>query len=72
MDRARALMLAVCLVASTLSGGCQSLRNGNWRGEGYDDSINQLTENLRPPGNEKSFAGIDARAREIERNLGVR
>lgn len=71
MDRARVVTLAICVITLTLC-GCQALRNDKWRGEGYDPSVNELTGNLRPPGKEKSFAGFDARAREIERNLGVR
>ncbi len=68
-----ALLLAIVVVCAH---GCQSWHEGtgiwSWRGQGYDDEVNALTENLRPPGDQRRFTGIDAKARDIERNLGVR
>ena len=69
--------VAVCLaltVANCL--GCQSWNSESgilgWRGNGYDERVNALTEDLRPPGDERRFTGVDNRARDIERSLGVR
>ncbi len=64
-------MLALVLSVS----GCQSAMKPtkwNWRGHGYGEDENSLTGNLRPPADERSMSGLDARARDIERNLGVR
>ena len=45
----------------------------NWRGEGYGEDAPQWSENLRKPsGPVGSTTGLDARAVEIERRLGVR
>ncbi|REK17939.1 MAG: hypothetical protein DWQ37_05305 [Planctomycetota bacterium] len=52
--------------------GCQNWKDWNWRGKGYDDDVNSLTKGYRPAGDERSFSGLDARARDIESNLGVR
>ena len=49
--------------------GCQQW---DLRGHGYDDDTNSLTKNLRPQADERQFTGVDARARDIERSLGVR
>lgn len=76
MVRTSRTILALVSVSLVLAAGCQSwhAKQGkwSWRGPGYDDDVNALTQNLRPPGNERKFSGIDARARDIERNLGVR
>ena len=61
----------MALALAVATSGCQALTEG-WRGKGYDDQINSLTENLRPPADEKQMTGLDAKARDIERNLGVR
>lgn len=69
---ASATLLAIsCALALPLV-GCQRLREHKWRGHGYDKEVNSLTENLRPPADERSMTGYDERARDIERNLGVR
>jgi len=60
--------VVVCLLCAPLV-GCQ---RWNWRGEGYDRETNELTANLRGGDDEKQFGGFDQRARDIERNLGVR
>jgi len=44
----------------------------NWRGKGFGDNSTGWTGKMRPPADEKQFSGLDARAKEIERNLGVR
>ncbi len=69
----RALAIASCCaaLAATIA-GCQNWKNWNWRGNGYDDDVNELTRGIRPPGDEKQYLGLDARARDIEANLGVR
>jgi hypothetical protein len=63
-----------CALASTLAlaialGGCS---RWNWRGPGFDDQTSGWTSKLRPAADEKQLTGLDARAQEIERNLGVR
>jgi hypothetical protein len=42
------------------------------RGKGFEDGTANWSEHLRPPADERTFFGIDERAREVERNLGVR
>ena len=42
------------------------------RGKGFDDETSNWTKKLRPAADESKFSGVDARSREIERNLGVR
>jgi hypothetical protein len=61
------LLCAVIFVATIA--GCQPF---NWRGQGYGERTKPWTENLRPPADEGQLSGIDAKARDIERNLGVR
>jgi hypothetical protein len=56
---------SVCL----LSAGCQ---RWNWRGDGFGDNTGRFAEKLRPPADERGFSGLDSRAREVERDLGVR
>lgn len=65
--RTRWLLLAVVTV--TWLAGCQPF---DLRGNGYDEATQELTKNLRPEADEARLSGIDARARDIERNLGVR
>lgn len=74
MDRffAWATSLAIALIFVPPLAGCQQLREHKWRGHGYDKDVNSLTENVRPPADERSMTGYDERARDIERNLGVR
>jgi hypothetical protein len=78
MSRVRRSAAVLTLVSlSALCSGCQSWHNDtgiwSWRGKGYnDDDLNHLTQNLRPPGDERQFSGVDAKARDIERSLGVR
>ncbi len=62
------LALATTALALTAS-GC---RRWNWRGEGFGDESGQWAQKMRPPADESRFSGIDARSREIERDLGVR
>lgn len=67
---ARGWLLALVVVGvSTPCGGCS---RWNWRGKGFDDNSAGWTDKMRPPADEKQFSGLDARAKEIERNLGVR
>lgn len=63
-------LLAVTIAAAIA--GCQALQKIDWRGEGYDESTQAMTKDLRPPADEKRLIGLDARARDIERSLGVR
>jgi len=59
------------ICALGVTGGCQ---RWNWRGKGFDDESKGWTEKmrLRPSADSAQFSGLDARAVEIERNLGVR
>jgi hypothetical protein len=65
---------AIALLLSLTLVGCRSWNSqlANLRGKGYDDDTNGMTKNLRPPADERQMTGFDARARDIERNLGVR
>lgn len=69
-------LVAFALLLSMTLVGCRSWNSGlagwNWRGKGYDEDTNELTKNLRPPADERQMTGLDARARDIERSLGVR
>jgi hypothetical protein len=69
-------LIVLALLFSLNLAGCRSWNSGlagwNWRGKGYDDDTNALTKNLRAPADERQMTGLDARARDIERNLGVR
>jgi hypothetical protein len=59
----------VVATACLLLAGCT---HWNWRGEGYGADAPQWSENLRKPsGPAGSNTGLDMRAVEIERNLGV-
>jgi hypothetical protein len=69
---ALAAVLAIAPILALPMVGCQQLREHKWRGHGYDKDVNSLTENVRPPADERSMTGYDERARDIERNLGVR
>ena len=59
----------IASVAAAAIAGC---RNYNWRGTGYSEQAQSWTKNLRPPADELRFSGLDAKARDIERSLGVR
>jgi len=65
----RAAYLAVFAFALFAAVGCA---RWNWRGEGFGNNEGRWAQQLRPPADEKQFSGVDARAQEIERNLGVR
>jgi hypothetical protein len=41
------------------------------RGKGYADDSADWTRNVRTPSESTPMAGVDERARQIERNLGV-
>lgn len=69
---ASAVLLAIAITLIASSAGCQRLRQYKWRGTGFDADTNSLTENLRPPADERQMSGFDERARDIERNLGLR
>jgi len=63
------LLLLLAIAATT---GCPGCSRWNWRGTGFGDNSTGWTGKMRPPADEKQFSGLDARAKEIERNLGVR
>lgn len=65
----RWLLVLVAVGVSAAGSGCS---RWNWRGKGFDDNSTGWTDKMRPPADEKQFSGLDARAKEIERNLGVR
>jgi hypothetical protein len=59
------VLTAFCLLAA----GCA---NWNPHGGGFGDESARWGEKMRPPTNPGNLIGYDTRAREIERNLGVR
>lgn len=59
----------VAALALTAPLGCTPW---NWRGEGFGDNSGRWAQKMRPPADEKQFSGLDARAQEVERDLGVR
>jgi hypothetical protein len=67
-----AALPAIVITLTFALTGCQRLREHKWRGPGYGEEVNSLTRNLRPPSDERQMTGLDERARDIERNLGVR
>jgi hypothetical protein len=68
-SRGFALSLLCAAVLAAIVAGCRPF---NWRGKGYNDSSQPWTRDLRPAADERQLRGIDAKARDIERNLGVR
>jgi hypothetical protein len=61
----------LCAAATAAAAGC--CQTCNWRGQGYTgDTAHAWTKDLRPPADEKKLSGVDAKARDIERSLGVR
>jgi hypothetical protein len=63
--------LLLGLAAAMLSLALPGCARWNWRGEGFHDSEQNDAAKSRPStGGQKS--GLDARAREIENDLGVR
>jgi hypothetical protein len=67
---ARCLPCTIVVVLALAA--CPGCSRWNWRGEGFGDGTGRWAEKMRPPADEKQFSGLDARAQEIERNLGVR
>lgn len=63
------LVRLLSCAAVALIAGCQTW---NWRGAGYGEQAGSWTKNLRPPADEEKLSGFDAKARDIERSLGVR
>jgi hypothetical protein len=63
------LACACCAIGSLLPLGCTPI---NLRGNGYGDYTSNWGENLRKPTAAGESVGLDKRAQEIERNLGVR
>ncbi len=60
------------LIAAILSiamAGCAPI---NLRGNGFGDSSSTWGRQLRPTTKPGEMLGVDARAREIEQNLGIR
>jgi hypothetical protein len=66
---AKKLALACCLLSAPGVTGCTPF---NLRGNGYGDYTSNWGENLRKPTAAGESVGLDKRAQEIERNLGVR
>lgn len=65
--------LATLATTLLIAPGCKRW-NWNWRGQGYGDASREWgdTTKMRPPADPSKFSGFDERARDIERNLGVR
>jgi hypothetical protein len=57
------------MIALLALSGCRPL---NLSGNGFGDYTSNWAENLRPPTRAGESVGLDTRAKEIERNLGVR
>lgn len=67
-------LLVLIAAVSPLVSGCAKWDRSKWdvRGKGFDDSDDEWLSKVRPPADEGRMSGFDTRAREIERNLGVR
>jgi hypothetical protein len=65
----RACVATLLMVVALASAGCC---RWNWRGDGFGDDTGKFAQKMRPPADESKFSGLDARSREIERDLGVR
>jgi hypothetical protein len=68
------LIVALCMCAAgctTWTTRWNALRD-RVRGHGYTDESANWTQNIRSPSDSTPMAGVDERARQIERNLGVR
>ncbi len=59
-------LAAAVLIAAV---GCS---RWDMRGKGFGDNSAGWAQKMRPPADERQFSGLDSRAREIERDLGVR
>jgi hypothetical protein len=65
------LALAICAAGCTQwTTRWNSLRD-RVRGQGYTDETAGWTQNLRSSSDSTPMSGVDERARQIERNLGV-
>lgn len=62
-------VVGLLAVISCLAPGCA---RSNWRGAGFGDNEGRFAQKMRPPADSSKFSGLDARAQEIERDLGVR
>ena len=67
-SRTAVQLLAIAMLLLGVA-GCQ---RWNWRGSGYGNDTPRWGEKLRTPTEAGQSAGLDSRAKEIERNLGVR
>ena len=64
---ARLVLLAACLLAP--AAGCAFWSKSD---EGLNDSTSEIGAKLRQPTAPGQVSGFDSRAKEIEKNLGVR
>jgi hypothetical protein len=62
-------LLLLVLIAGACAAGCQKV---DLRGDGYNDGTADWTGRMRTPTSKGQMSGLDGRAQEIERNLGVR
>lgn len=69
MDRKILTRLTLAVIAGAGIAGCQKV---DLRGDGFNDGTSQWTGRLRSPTTKGQLSGLDGRAQEIERNLGVR
>jgi hypothetical protein len=58
--------------AVSLLGVVPACARPNLRGDGFENRSRGWPQAVRPPADPSKFWGLDARAREIERDLGVR
>ena len=69
MGRTFFTRLLLALIAAACASGCNKF---DLRGDGYNDGTADWTGRLRTPTTKGQMSGLDGRAQEIERNLGVR
>jgi hypothetical protein len=67
--RTQSAVGAALLCAAMISGCCRPF---DLRGKGLGENADGGMAGLRPPADERRFTGLDGKARDIERNLGVR
>lgn len=65
----RTVLTTAAMLLLAASAGCSPL---NLRGNGFGDQTANWGENIRPTTQPGNLMGMDTRAREIERNVGMR
>ena len=60
------------LLAAALSVGCLGCKDFDLRGDGFAESFNGAAQLERPPERAAPAFGVSTKAREIERDFGVK